>query len=86
MVWLAVTRSPIPVLMASAAMTSRKRDSGSSVSSQWTSMGLSYFSASLKVSFTDAAPISRVCSKCGMPPTASAPSLSASSMSSAPLG
>ncbi len=84
MVWLAVTRPDIPRLIVSAAITSTKRAWSSSVSSQWMSIRRPNSSARSKASCTDATPSSRVSSKCGMPPTTSAPSSIASRIRPAP--
>ncbi len=84
MVWLAVTRSPISRTRASSASTSRKRDCGSSVSSQCTSTRQPLRSARSMRNLIELTPWSRVFSKCGMPPTTSAPMAIASVISSRP--
>ena len=83
-VWLAVTRPSSPRRMVSAAMTSLKREWSSSVSSQWMSTRRPCSAASAIANFTERSPYSRVISKCGMPPTTSAPACTALRISSSP--
>ncbi len=83
-VWLAVTRAPIPRTRASSASTSRKREFGSSVSSQCTSTRQPLRSARSIRNRIELTPCSRVFSKCGMPPTTSAPTSIARSISARP--
>src|SRR6266478_4944306 len=59
-VWLAVTRPPMPSRIVSAAMTSTNREWSSSVSSQWMSTRRPLSAASAIANLTDRSPYSRV--------------------------
>src|SRR5229473_1244744 len=83
-VWLAVTRPPIPSRIVSAAMTSTKREWSSSVSSQWMSTRKPLSAASDIANLTERSPYSRVSSKWGMAPTTSTPMSTARRIRSSP--